>query len=73
MHAQNIAGHIFERVEFSSNELSEKSIQLIMKNNDYPIEHFQGFLQEWQNYSGLHGNVRAEKKEDAYVYTIQWE
>lgn len=73
MNARTIAGHIFEGVAFRSIDLGEKSVQLMLKNNDYPIEHFQGLLQEWLTYSGLKGTVTAQEKDDAYIYTLQWE
>lgn len=73
MEAKNIAGHIFEGVEFTSTELGERSVQIRLKNNDYPVEHFQGLLQEWMNYSGLHGNVEANKIDEVYEYTLKWD
>lgn len=73
LQAKSIAGHIFEGVDFVSSELGEKSVKICLKNNDYPIEHFQGLLQEWMHYSGLEGTVEAVKTDDAYEYTMRWD
>jgi uncharacterized protein (TIGR02265 family) len=73
MQAQSIAGHVFEGVEFTSSELGEKNVKVSIKNNDYPLEHFQGLLQEWMNYSDLKGTVEAVKVDDAYEYVLRWE
>lgn len=72
LQSHNIAGHIFEGVTFTAVDLGENSVKVIMKNNDYPLAHFQGLLQEWMNYSELHGNVEAVKRDDAYEYTMKW-
>lgn len=72
LQSHNIAGHIFQGVSFTAEDLGEKSVKMIMKNNDYPIEHFQGFLQEWMHYSGLEGTIEAVKKEDSYEYLMKW-
>jgi len=72
MQAHNIAGHVFEGVRFYSVGLADKSVKVVMKNNDYPIDHFRGFLQEWMEYSGLQGTVIAEDKDGAYEYTLEW-
>ncbi len=73
MQTQNIAGHVFEGVNFTSMVLGEKEVRITMRNNDYPIEHFQGFFQEWMKYSGLNGSVDAVKTDGAYEYTMRWE
>ncbi len=73
LQTQNIAGHIFQGVQFQAEDLGEKSVKVSMRNNDYPLSHFQGLLQEWMNYSGLHGTVAAVKTDDAYNYTMKWE
>ncbi len=72
LQTRNIAGHVFEGITFTSVDLGENGVKVILTNNDYPIEHFQGFFQEWLNYSELHGTVEAVKVEDAYEYTIRW-
>lgn len=73
MQARSIAGHVFQGVDFSSVDLGEKAVKVVTKNNDYPVEHFQGLFQEWMEYSGLKGTVEQAIVEDSYEYTMKWE
>ncbi|HEY3250367.1 MAG TPA: DUF2378 family protein [Ignavibacteria bacterium] len=69
-----LAGHVFQGVEFSSEEMGEKSIKVIMKNNDYPIEHFRGLFTEWMEFSGLTGTVDAKQiPPNTYEYIMKWQ
>jgi uncharacterized protein (TIGR02265 family) len=73
LHANNIAGHVFRNVEFSSRELGDKSVEVTMENNDYPLDHFRGLFYEWMIYSGHTGSVSAEKLDNTtYRYTMTW-
>ncbi|MBI5530596.1 MAG: DUF2378 family protein [Candidatus Doudnabacteria bacterium] len=68
-----IAGHVFNGVEFESQDTGSTSVKVTMKNNDYPIDHFRGFFQEWMNYSGLVGEVKAkEAAPNIFEYEIAW-
>jgi uncharacterized protein (TIGR02265 family) len=73
LQSKNIAGHVFKGVHFDSKDLGGNGVEVIMKNNDYPLEHFIGLFQAWMDFSGLHGKVTGEKVEDTYVYTMHWE
>lgn len=73
MQTQNIAGHVFQGVKFSSKELGPSAVQVIMENNDYPIDHFRGLFHEWMHFAGHTGTVDArESSPNVYEYTIQW-
>jgi uncharacterized protein (TIGR02265 family) len=72
MQAQSIAGHVFQGVIFSSQDLGEHEVKLTMKNNDYPLDHFKGFFQAWMEYSGLHGTVTATNHDGSYDYVMKW-
>src|ERR1041385_2095598 len=39
-----IASRVFRGVHFKTEELGQKKIRVTMENNDYSIEHFQGFF-----------------------------
>lgn len=46
MQAEHIAGHVFRGVQFFSHDTGPNSVQVIMKNNDYPLDHFKGLFME---------------------------
>jgi uncharacterized protein (TIGR02265 family) len=74
MNADNIAGHVFHGVHFHSEDRAPKEVRIVMNNNDYPLEHFQGFFEQWLEYAGLHGEVKAEDLgENRYEYVIRWD
>lgn len=74
LQSKNIAGHVFEGVKFSSEELGPKAVRVVMENNDYPLAHFQGLFQEWMNYAGHSGVVEArETAPNRFEYTMRWE
>ncbi|MES2007184.1 MAG: DUF2378 family protein [Patescibacteria group bacterium] len=74
MNANNIAGHVFQGVRFFSEDVGEKTVRLILENNDYPLEHFQGFFEAWLGYGGLKGEVVAtDAGGNRYIYTVHWE
>jgi uncharacterized protein (TIGR02265 family) len=73
MQSENIAGHVFRGVRFSSENLGPKEVKVTMENNDYPIDHFKGLFQEWMIYSGCHGTVEAEETSpNRYEYVMRW-
>jgi hypothetical protein len=68
-----IAGHVFNGVKFSAKALGKNSVKVIMENNDYPIEHFQGFFQAWMEFSGHKGKVDGLKISDTeFEYKMNW-
>ncbi|HEX9502905.1 MAG TPA: DUF2378 family protein [Patescibacteria group bacterium] len=72
--AKHLAGHVFRGVEFSTEELGEKSVALTMANADYHIDHFRGLLQAWMEYCGLQGTIQAtELKNKTYKYNVKWD
>lgn len=72
--AASIAGHVFKGVRFYSEETGPKSFKVVMENNDYPMDHFLGLFQEWMNFSGLKGVVRAkETAPNRFEYLMEWE
>lgn len=73
MNASNIAGHVFRGVIFTTVVESPRTMTVQLENNDYPLEHFQGFFTEWMHYSGLKGHVDARVLPDGrYAYTMVW-
>lgn len=74
LNSDKIAGHVFQGVTFSSQELGPKSVKITMQNNDYPLDHFKGLFYEWMVFSGLKGDVEAsESINNSYEYTLTWE
>jgi len=72
MRAPWIAKRVFRGMEFSSKEMGRKMIQVTMGNNDYPLEHFQGFFKAWMQHAKLRGTVRAKELGEEYIYTLKW-
>lgn len=74
MRSSYIAQHVFKHVSFTPTELGPKHVQVIMKNNDYPIDHFRGLFQAWMDFYEEHGTVTGETVESGtYVYNMVWE
>ncbi|HVN26042.1 MAG TPA: TIGR02265 family protein [Candidatus Paceibacterota bacterium] len=74
MGARYLAGHIFRGVKFSSEDLGPSSVRLMMRNADYPLDHFNGFLAGWMSYCGLRGTIEAQEPESRVrIYTIAWQ
>ena len=66
--------HIFKGVKFTTKELGAKKVEVVMENNDYPIDHFRGLFQAWMDASGLTGVVSAEETgEDAFTFIMEWQ
>lgn len=74
MNANHIAGYVFKRVKFRSEELKPGHVHITMENNDYPMDHFAGFFQASAEYGGLKdAEVRAEDCGNRrYAYDIRW-
>lgn len=73
LNSPNIAGHVFQGVDFESKELGEKKVQVIMRNNDYHIDHFKGLFTAWMKYSNLSGTVTpSDLGNGVYQYVIEW-
>ncbi|MGH2575101.1 MAG: TIGR02265 family protein [Ignavibacteria bacterium] len=71
---KNIAGHVFQGVKFYTEDLGPNSVRVVMKNNDYPIEHFKGLFYEWMLFAGYEGTVEAKEIPPGYYeYTMEWE
>jgi len=73
MRSHAIAGFVFRNVEFISEDKGERCVKITMFNNDYPLEHFQGFFEEWLTSFGLKAKVdAAAHTRGRYEYTISW-
>jgi hypothetical protein len=59
MQSSKIAGWVFRGIEFVSEDVGPTSVKITMFNNDYPLEHFQGFIEQWLRYSRVQGIVEA--------------
>lgn len=73
LQSYSIAGHVFRGVRFSTEELGPKSIRVVMRNNDYPLDHFRGLFYEWLHFSGNTGTVTAMGSAERYQYDISWQ
>lgn len=72
--SQYIAEHVFRGLRFEPIDSGPKEAKIIMKNVNYPIEHFQGLFQEWMNFSGEKGTVEArETGPRKFEYHLIWE
>lgn len=63
--AGKIAAQIFKGLEFQSEGIGKQTVKITIKQNPYPLEHFQGFFQEWLSALGYLGTVTAEQTESA--------
>ncbi len=73
MQSHAIAGYVFKHVEFASEDFGEHTVKITMFNNDYPLEHFKGFFEEWMYSFGLQASVEAlERTRTRYEYVISW-
>ncbi|MCI0532781.1 DUF2378 family protein [bacterium] len=69
----HLAPYVFQNVQFDSEDTGGKSIKVILHNNDYPLEHFQGLFYEWMVHFGLSGRVEAKKRDGgSYEYFMDW-
>jgi uncharacterized protein (TIGR02265 family) len=74
MQTKYLAGHVFRGVKFSSEDLGDNSIKVVMKNNDYPIDHFKGLFMEWMEFSGRKGTINARQlPPNTYEYIMKWD
>jgi uncharacterized protein (TIGR02265 family) len=74
MQSSKIAGYVFQDVEFVSEDLGGNHVKLTLFNNDYPIEHFQGFFEEWLRTAGCIPQVKATAfTRGRYEYELSWE
>lgn len=67
-----IAKRVFRGVEFSSRNLDKNTVEITMRNNDYPLEHFHGFFKAWMQHAKFRGTVTAKESAGDYVYTLRW-
>ena len=73
MRSHTIAGYVFKNVEFVSEDYGEHTVKITMFNNDYPLEHFKGFFEEWMASFGIPAQVDAlSRTRGRYEYTISW-
>lgn len=74
LRTQYVAGHVFSGVKFTSYDLGEKQVKIVMENNDYPVDHFRGLFQQWMEFAGLTGKVEAhETASHQYEYLMTWQ
>lgn len=69
----SVAEYIFRGVKFSTREIRPNCAEVILENNDYPLDHFRGLFHEWLEFSGQKGSVTAAVvPPNKYVYTVEW-
>lgn len=74
MSAPNIAGHVFQGVQFTAEDLGPTSVRITLANNDYPIDHFRGLFDEWVRFAGFNGTVTSQESgQGRYTYDVRWE
>jgi hypothetical protein len=70
MNSGSIARSVFKNTNFSTSEQGGK-ITITMENSDYPVEHFEGFFDEWMRAYGVtHGAVAATAQGSTHHYAI---
>lgn len=73
MQSSKIAGYVFQDVEFTSEDLGPTHVKITMFNNDYPLEHFEGFFEEWLRQANCVPHVKAAAHtRGRYEYDISW-
>lgn len=73
LQSARIATMVFQKVIFSADDLATQIVKITLHHNDYPIEHFQGFFEEWIKEANLNGSVEAYRAGDGrFEYTIAW-
>lgn len=73
MQTRYLAGHVFRGVKFESEDLGNNTVKVVMKNNDYPIDHFKGLFSEWMDFSGLKGTIDSRQlPPNTYEYIMKW-
>jgi uncharacterized protein (TIGR02265 family) len=73
--ANYIGSYVFKNTDFSTRLVGDTAVQVVMENNDYPIDHFRGLFCEWAVFWGL-SNPSVTAKETApkrFEYTVTWE
>lgn len=74
MQCPAIGGYVFRNVEFIAQDTGEHAVKIILFNNDYPLEHFKGFFEEWLSAFDLTGTVTARASGSTrYEYDIEWQ
>ena len=74
LHAPTVAERVFKGVTFETRELGPTTVQILMGNNDYPLDHFRGLFHAWMEYFGLRGDVGAAQTSDGrFEYVATWE
>jgi uncharacterized protein (TIGR02265 family) len=73
MQTGSIAARVFKGIIFMPEDLGSCTVKITLKNNDYPLEHFQGFFEAWIAAAGLRGSVEAvDMHNNAYEYIVTW-
>ena len=74
LHSPAIAERVFKGVRFQARPLGESGVEVVMRNNDYPLDHFRGLFQEWMEDFGYRGRVEGrETAPGEFTYTMRWE
>ncbi|GEM_PF-1039773 len=73
LHTPSIAERVFKGVGFEARETGPREIEVVMENNDYPLDHFRGLFQEWMDDFGYRGLVEGRQSGPArYTYVMRW-
>jgi uncharacterized protein (TIGR02265 family) len=71
--AGKVAGLIFKGVVLETEDYGKQTVKITVRYSAYPLEHFQGFFQEWLAVLGYLGTVSVEPPEgEAEIYLIDW-
>jgi uncharacterized protein (TIGR02265 family) len=74
LRSQFIARHVFKGLEFSTEDIGPTKVKIVMKNADYPIDHFNGFFEEWTSYAGKSGVVTSQQLlPGEFEYIVSWQ
>src|ERR1051325_5812322 len=73
MRIPHVASHVFRHVGFTVKDLGDRSVSVLMENNDYPIEHFRGVFYAWLVFRQYKGSGEAKEiPGNIYRYIISW-
>lgn len=74
LNSKHVAEHVFSGITFTSSDLGERKVKIIMQGGHYPLDHFKGLWWEWLHFSGMTPSVEATQLgPETYEYVLSWE
>ncbi len=73
LRARLVASYVFKGMKFDAEDMGRQTVKISVRDCAYPLEHFQGFFQEWLAVLGFVGSVGAEAAEGGvFEYLVEW-